>query len=190
MMKKEYSKIYRIMHWAIALCMVLLLITIFLRMTWLNKINVAAIIEAYLHTINQTITDKEAIVLAKQIRHPMWMWHIYIGYALVGLFSLRFLLPVFGKMKFQNPLKAGLTRKQRFQYWMYLVFYACVATSLITGLFMEFGPADLEHTMEDIHVLSIYYLVAYMIIHIGGVLAAEFSDEQGLISRIISGVKK
>ena len=73
---------------------------------------------------------------------------------------------------------------------MYLVFYVCVATSLITGLFLEFGPESLEHTMEDIHVLSIYYLITYILLHIGGVLIAELTDDQGLVSRIISGGKK
>ena len=44
----KYSKIYRIIHWAIAVSFLLLLVTIFLRLTWMNKNNVAAIIQDYL----------------------------------------------------------------------------------------------------------------------------------------------
>ncbi|MDO9593497.1 MAG: cytochrome b/b6 domain-containing protein, partial [Lutibacter sp.] len=100
---KNYSAVYRMMHWSIAICMILLLITIFLRLTWMNKNNVAEIIQNYLNTTDQSLTQDQLIVLAKKIRQPMWDWHIYLGYILTGLFSIRFLLPIFGEMKFQSP---------------------------------------------------------------------------------------
>ena len=43
--------------------------------------------------------------------------------------------------------------------------------------------------MENIHVLGIYYLVAFIVIHVAGVLIAEFSDQKGIVSRIVSGSK-
>jgi cytochrome b len=43
--------------------------------------------------------------------------------------------------------------------------------------------------MEEIHVLSIYYLVAFIVLHIGGVLYAEFTISKGIISKIVSGNK-
>jgi cytochrome b len=51
---------------------------------------------------------------------------------------------------------------------------------------IEFGPATLRHSMAAIHVLSIYYLVAYIIIHLLGVIIAELTDQPGIISRTIS----
>lgn len=185
----KYSKLYRLMHWSIAIAFTLLLITIFLRMTWLNKNSVAAIIQEYLSGTDQVLTQDQLIVLAKKIRKPMWNWHIYIGYALVGLFSLRFLLPAFGLMKFQNPFTKKLTIKEKIQKGTYLVFYVCVFISLVTGLIIELGPKEWKKPMEEIHVLSIYYLVAYLVLHLGGVLMAEFTSDKGIISRIISGSK-
>lgn len=41
--------------------------------------------------------------------------------------------------------------------------------------------------MEGIHVLSIYYLLAFILIHLSGVFWSEFTSQQGIISRIISG---
>ena len=125
MENKEYSKVYRIIHWAIAISFLLLLITIFLRLTWLNKNNVAAIIQDYLSTTNQKLTHDEAIILAKKIRKPMWDWHIYLGYVLTGLFTIRFILPAFGQMKIQNPLDKSLSAKMKFQKWSYIIFYIC-----------------------------------------------------------------
>ena len=186
-----YSPIFRIMHWAIAICFILLLITIFLRLNWMNKNHVAEIIGSYLTTsTDQSLTDEQLILLAKKIRKPMWDWHVYIGYALVGLFSIRLFLPFVGQMKFMNPLQKNISSKERFQYWIYIVFYVFVAISLVTGLLIEFGPKTWKYTTEEIHKLSIYYLLTYVVLHLGGVFIAEFSTQKGIISKIISGNKK
>jgi cytochrome b561 len=183
----KYSKTYRVIHWAIAITFLLLLITIFLRLTWMNKYNMAEIIQTYLSGTDQTLSQEQLIDLAKQIRKPMWNWHIYLGYVLTGLFSLRFILPFFGTMKLQNPLAKNLSIKQKFQKWAYIVFYVCVVISLVPGLVIELGPKDLKKPMEEIHVLGIYYLVAFIAIHIGGLLIAEFTNDKGIISRIVRG---
>jgi cytochrome b561 len=190
MKNREYSAIYRIMHWSIAICMTLLLVTIFLRLTWMNKNNVALIIQDYLATTDQKLTQDQLITLAKKIRKPMWDWHIYIGYALVGLYSIRMALPFFGQMKFSNPFNKDLGIKEKFQYWTYLIFYVCVAISLITGLIIVLGPKNLKEPMEEIHVLSIYYLLAFIVIHLSGIFFSELTTQQGLISRIVSGPTK
>ena len=83
----------------------------------------------------------------------------------------------------------NLSTKDKFKKWTYVVFYVCVIVSLITGLFLEFGPESLEHTMEDIHVLSLYYLIPFLVIHLAGILMAEFTEDKGIVSRIISGFK-
>lgn len=187
---KSYSKTYRIMHWAIAVSFTLLLVTIFLRLTWMNKNHMADIIGVYLTDAGTSLPQDDLIVLAKKIRHPMWQWHTYIGYVLVGLFTIRFMLPIFGEMKFQNPFKKLLSVKEKFQFWVYIIFYVCVTASLITGLIIELGPKTLRKQVEDWHKLSIYYLVAYMVIHLTSVLIAELTKEKGLVSRIISGSNK
>jgi cytochrome b561 len=190
MEKIKYSKIYRMIHWAIAVSFLLLLITIFLRLTWMNKYNMAAIIQDYLSGTDQVLSQDQLIDLAKKIRQPMWSWHIYLGYVLTGLFSLRFILPLFGHMKFQNPFAKTISLKEKFQKWTYIIFYLCVVISLVTGLIIEFGPKELKKTMEEIHILGIYYLIGFIVIHLAGILIAEFTDQKGIISRIVSGSKR
>jgi len=189
MEKTKYSKVYRIIHWAIAASFLLLLITIFLRLTWMNKNNMAAIIGDYLKGTDQILSQQQLIELAKKIRQPMWNWHIYIGYVLVGLYSIRFILPAFGHMKIPNPFGKNLSTKIKFQKWTYIIFYVCVIVSLTTGLMIEFGPKEFKEPMEDIHVLGIYYLIAFIAIHLAGVLIAEFTNQKGIISRIVSGTE-
>jgi Ni,Fe-hydrogenase I cytochrome b subunit len=93
-------------------------------------------------------------------------------------------------MKFSNPFDKQLTLKAKFQYWVYIIFYLGVAISLITGFLMEFGPKSWKLPMIKIHNLSNYYLIPFIIIHLAGVLLAEFTNEQGIISKIISGAKR
>ncbi|MFM7897121.1 MAG: cytochrome b/b6 domain-containing protein, partial [Flavobacterium sp.] len=188
---RNYSKVYRILHWLIAFSFIFLLITIFLRKTWMEKNHVAEIIQAFLADKGYpALPEDDAILLAKKIRKPMWDWHIYLGYVLTGLYCIRLAVPFFGEMKFSSPFKAGLDMKTKFQFWVYLVFYACTAVSLITGLIIEFGPKEYKKPMEEIHELSLYYLLGFMILHFGGVLIAELTSDKGLVSRIISGSKK
>src|SRR5690606_30047101 len=120
----------------------------------------------------------------------MWDWHIYLGYTLVGLFCIRCILPFLGEMKFQNPFDKKLSSKEKFQNWTYIIFYLGIVVSLTTGLVIELGPSHLKKPMEAIHVLSIYYLSPFIVLHIGGILWAELTDQQGIISRIVSGMKK
>lgn len=189
MEKRNYSVIYRLMHWSIAFCMLFILFTIFLRLTWMNKENVANIMQKYFADTNTSLTREQLIDLAKQIRKPMWVWHNYTGYVLSALFFLRLTLPFFGELKFANPFTKQLPLKVKFQYWVYLVFYVCVVISLATGLAIEFGPGNMKNTVEEIHVLSIYYLLTFLVLHIGGILIAEFTVNPGIISRIVRGTK-
>lgn len=186
---RSYPVVYRVMHWAIALCMLALLLTIFLRATWMNREHVANIIQGYMPTADVTLSREQAVALAKKIRAPMWQWHIYLGYALVGLYGVRMALPLFGAMPLSNPLREGLSRKVKFQFAVYLVFYACMAVSLCTGLLIVLGPRGMKETVEGIHALSIYYLLAFIALHLGGVLLAEFTSDQGIVSRIVSGAR-
>lgn len=186
----SYSRIYRTIHWAIAISFVFLSLTIFLRMTWMNKNNASDILQSQLLEKGVVLTEEETIMIAKKIRKPMWQWHSYIGYVLVGLFSIRFLLPLTGEMRFQNPLRKGLSGKERFHYWVYIIFYVLVTISLSTGLLMEFGPKNYKKIFESIHIQSIYYLVTFIFIHISGILYEEIIMKSGIVSRIIGGGKE
>ena len=73
-----------------------------------------------------------------------------------------------------------------------ILCFSCtiLAQSLNNDPTIEFGPKNLKDPMEEIHVLSLYYLLGFMVLHFGGVLLAECTTQKGLISRVISGNKK
>lgn len=187
MREKRFNLASRLIHWAIAFTFLYIMLTVLLRMGWMNKDGMGTIIHDNLAEQNVTINQDDAALIAKKVRKPMWSTHTIAGYVLVGLFVLRIILTWVQGMGFANPLKAGVTLYHKFKAWVYIVFYLMLGTSLFTGLMMEFGPESLEHTMEDIHVLSLYYSVAFILLHTVGVLMADAGKERGIISKIISG---
>lgn len=187
----SYSFLFRFIHWSIAIVMLGLLATILLRMTWLNKGAMSDIIMDYCNAQGVNMTQEKSIVLAKRIRQPMWDWHIYLGYTLCVLIFLRFFLAMFGKLPLLNPFKVGYTFNTRLRAVIYLVFYLCVITSLLTGLIIKFEIEVLPQVdFETIHKASIYYFIGFLIIHFVGVMLAELSSDNGIISRMIHGKSK
>ena len=187
MKTRKLTVAFRLMHFTSALCIVCLLITIFLRMNWMNKDQMAGIIDANLKTLNISLTQDQLVKMAKQIRKPMWDWHIYIGYVLIGLYSVRMILPFFRQMEFRNPFSITATLKEKIQAWIYILFYFFLGITLLTGLLIEVGPKSFKASLESVHELSLYYLIPFIVLHFGGVLLAELSTQKGIISKMVSG---
>lgn len=187
MREKRFNLASRLIHWAIAFTFLYIMLTVLLRMGWMNKGNMGTIIHENLSEQKVTITPDDAMLIAKKVRRPMWETHIIAGYVLIGLFVLRIILTWVQGIGFANPLKKGVSQYEKFKAWVYIVFYLLLGTSLFTGIMLEFGPESIEHTMEDIHVLSLYYSIAFILLHTIGVLLADVKKERGIISKIISG---
>ena len=164
----------------------LILATIFLRLTWLNKSNVAEIINQHLTQANVNL-DKDSITkIAKDIRNPMWNWHIYIGYFIAGLFLVRFLLFAIGSFKFKNPFSAELNFKQKIQAWAYSIFFILLGITLCSGVLMT-NVESLKKTMEFVHELSLFYVIPFILIHFAGIFVSEHTDGKGIASKMIAG---
>lgn len=183
-MKTSYTLIDRILHWALAFAILFILLTVFLRLNWMEKNHVAAILTDKLSALDITITKEQAIKIAKQIRKPMFDWHITIGYVAAGVFVLKMLFHIKNKKSF-NPV----TSKEKFQAWVYRIFYALLGATLITGLLIEFGPNSMHKLTEDIHKLTLYYMIAFLVLHFGGILLAELGSKKGIVSKMIGGDK-
>ena len=184
---KNFSLAHRLLHWLIAFAILFLMLTVFLRLTWLEKNNVAAILQENLKALNISLNQEDAIKIAKKIRKPMWDWHIYSGYFLIGLYVLRLINLYFSGIVFPNPFKRTRSLKQKIQGWTYIIFYFLMGISLITGFFIVNGSPDYKDILETIHVQSIYYVVLFIIMHMAGLVISELSNEKGIIAKMIYG---
>ena len=133
------------------------------------------------------IDHTEAGKIGKEVRRPMWSLHVIAGYVLIGLYLVRMIITSLQGIAYQSPFATGATAKDKFKSWVYLLFYVLMAISLVTGFMVVNGPETLKEPMEFIHVKSLYYMVTFIILHIGGVLIADARQERGIISKIISG---
>lgn len=189
MREKRFNLASRLLHWAIAFTFLYILLTVFLRMGWMNKTSMGTIIQDNLAENKITISSDEAAALGKKVRKPMWETHIIAGYVLIGLFVIRLIVMWVQGLGFANPLKAGVSSSDKFKSWVYIVFYVLLGVSLFTGFMKVNGPESMEHVMEDIHVQSLYYSITFILIHTVGVLLADAGKEKGIISKMISGDK-
>ena len=189
MREKRFGLVNRLLHWAIAFTVLFLLLTILLRMGWMNKDNIGKIVQASLKVSGQAISLEQAQQIGKDVRRPMWNYHILAGYVLIGLYLIRAGLTAINGIAFKNPFSGETSGKEKFRSWLYIIFYFLLAVSLFTGLMVVNGPKDLKEGMEWIHVKSLYYVVVFIIVHILGVVIADAGAEKGVISRMITGSK-
>lgn len=183
----KFSLKHRLLHWLIAFTILFLMLTVFLRLTWLEKNNVAAILQENLKALNISLNHDDAIKIAKKIRKPMWDWHIYSGYFLIGLYILRLTNLYFSGIVFPNPFHRASNIRQKIQGWTYIIFYFLMGISLITGFLIVNGSPEYKDFLESIHIQSIYYVVLFIIMHMAGLLISEFSNEKGIVAKMIYG---
>ncbi len=187
MNNREFSLLHRILHWTIALGLMFILVTIFLRLNWMAKEHTAQIIQQQLTEVNISLQTSQAVKIGKAIRKPMWDWHIYIGYILFGLYLLRIIYIVVKGFQFDSPFSSGNNKMEKVQFWVYLGFYFFLGISLITGMLMVNGPEGIHDIAETIHKPSLLWLILFLILHFGGLIKGEYGPKQGIVSKMISG---
>ena len=190
MKKNRYTRSRRFLHWAIALSLLFTLMTIFLRLTWMNKNTVAEIMTNELSRLDVKINEDQAVSIAKSIRSPMWEWHVYSGYLLIALYCIRMFVFMVQGVPFRNPISRTARSREKFQSWTYILFYFLLGASLTTGMLILYGPESTHHLMEELHEKSLYWLLVFIILHFMGVLLLELGEKKGIVSKMISGKNK
>jgi cytochrome b561 len=190
MEQKSFTLVHRILHWLIAFTFLFILLTVFLRMYWLNRNHTASIIMAQLTDMGVHISSDQAVKIGKAIRKPMWEWHIYAGYFLIGLYIIRLVVMKVQGSVFANPFIKNLSSKKRFKSAVYLSFYILLGITLISGGYIELADRKWElarQVMKAIHVQALYFALAFITLHFAGLVLAELWNEKGIVSKMIHG---
>ncbi len=139
--------------------------------------------------ISETALSKEQMVtIAKAIREPMWQWHVIFAHVVIFAFLIRIIYMLAQGIRFPNPFKTGISVKEKLQGFTYIYFYFFVLVSAITGISLRLGLfAAWKDIIESIHKLGIYWFPIFILLHLAGVLRAEFSNKKGIVSKMISG---
>ena len=185
-----YTRTHRILHWLIAGVFLFILLTVLLRQYWMNKDQVGNILLTGLAQKGIHLSQADAAKIGKAVRYPMWRWHVWAGYVLIGLYVLRMVVFRIQESTFKSPFKKQLTAKERFRSSIYVLFYICFGITLVTGTIIVWIPRtwqEWHHFARFIHIQSLYYSVAFICLHLGGLVIGELGKDKGIISRMVGG---
>ena len=106
---KKFTTLHRLIHWLIAVSMLVLFATGFLRMYWMSKKTITAAISAELSKNNVQVPQESVVGIAKSIINPMFDWHINFAYVLVFAYILRIIYLLAKGVRYPNPFSKSST---------------------------------------------------------------------------------
>ena len=122
-------------------------------------------------------------------------WLLRVVLELRGPSDMRFtarLLEVARRYRLAPPAEKGAAGKILFAKSTYALFYAFLTVMVITGLALTWADdvaflGNIEHTMKEIHNVTMYLIIGFFVVHVVGVVWAEVTKDHGLISRMVGG---
>lgn len=183
----RFTPLHRILHWIMAIAMPVLFITGFLRIFWINEDRMAAALTAK----TQLISQEDITIFTEGILAPIWQWHIVFAHVMIFAFLVRILYMISRGIRFPNPFADRTSVKERLQGMTYIYFYAFVLVSVVSGIIIkkDFLPENIEQ-VKSIHKLSLFWFPIFIVLHLAGIIWAEFSDQNGITSKMIAGIRK
>ncbi|WP_162550258.1 cytochrome b/b6 domain-containing protein [Hymenobacter nivis] len=206
----DYSAPLRVWHWGSALLVTGQLLTIlFLKVI----VNARSAVPEFIQAASKdgaAPTEQQGRAFAHIISDRIWQWHIAIGLGLAAFWLLRVLMELRGpaevrfstrlmlvarKYRLAPPADKGDARHALFAKTTYALFYLFLTVMVITGLALTWADDvpflhSIEHTVGDIHGVTMYLILTYFVVHLAGVVWSEITKDHGLISRMISGEAK
>ena len=172
---------YRIWHWANAQVVGLLLLTVFLRKTFLSSKGMTVTLGSKLTEKGVQVPEEALKGAARAVRDGMWDWHYPLGFVLGGLLLVRIF---FARQSFPG-LKTWKAR-------IHSSFYLASGFMALSGCLMYFSdklgiPEEGVDAILEVHETALWYFVGFIVFHLAGVLRAELTYEPGIVSRMIHG---
>lgn len=184
---KKYTIIHRALHFFIGISMLILFGTGFLRMEWMNKRNLAQLIETQALKNHIIFPEASLKMIGSQLLEPMWKWHIYFAYAILVFFTLRLIYMKIKGIRFPNPFAKQTTFKEKLQGITYILFYLLIFVDIITGFYILWGEGTYKSVLEPIHKYSLYWFPIFFILHLIGIVTEEITKKTGITSKMING---
>ncbi|WDF54687.1 cytochrome b/b6 domain-containing protein [Mucilaginibacter sp. KACC 22063] len=203
---KKYPRGIRLWHWLNALVISGSLITVLLNSTLLDRSNTSKVITSEAAKNGAVVSAQLSKGIAHELGDQVWNVHGYIGLILAALLIYRIIYelvqPVsqslFKKISLARiGLKAGgeerqLARHELVVKLMYVGFYIVLIVMAITGCLLFFEdqlglPKPVAHQIKEVHGALMYAVIAFIVVHIVGVILAERDRNPGIVSDMING---
>lgn len=191
-MEKQFTPLYRIWHWMMALSVIGLLVTVLLRKTFLSWRTNSEIIVSEFQEAGIEVTTELAKATAKAIRSGMWEWHYIFGLflAISVLIRIYMVLTKKAEMPIFSIIKAQGEERLKHTVYLFLCFFIMMMT-LSGGVLYYYEP--LGFTKDDIgwlketHELMMWGVVTFVSLHLAGILKHELTTKEPIISKMIHG---
>lgn len=203
----DYSAPLRVWHWGNALLVFGQLITILFIKIIVKPRALVPEFQAAASRAGGALTKEQGLNIAHLLSERMWEWHIAIGLALAAFWAYWLVLQLtapagqgFGARlraaarhyRLAPPAARAEAQHTLLVKLSYLAFYLFISIMVLTGLALTWADDvawlhGIEHTMKEVHNITMYLLIAFVVGHILGVVWAELTKDQGLISRMVSG---
>jgi Ni/Fe-hydrogenase 1 B-type cytochrome subunit len=197
----------RIWHWVNAALVSGQLLTILFQKVIVNAKHAVPEFQQAISKGGGTLTEQQGRTVAHVISERIWQWHIWMGVALAVFWLFwtvmqaldpagrRFgarLLAAARRYKLAAPAEHAAARHVLLAKLTYAAFYLFITIMVITGLALTFADEvpflhSMEHTAEEVHNVTMYLIIGYIVLHVVGVVWADIHDDWGLVSRMVSG---
>jgi Ni/Fe-hydrogenase 1 B-type cytochrome subunit len=204
----DYSAPMRVWHWGNALLVSGQLLTILFLMVIVNP---RAAVSGLQHPAGAggptPLTVEQGRAVSHAISERIWDWHISMGLALAAFWVLWVIMQVtapvsrrFGtrlaetlrQYRLAPPAEHADARHALFAKSTYAAYYLFLTVIVLTGLALTWADDvawlhRLEHTVKEVHNVTMYLILAFAAVHISGVVWAEITGNRGLTSKMIGG---
>lgn len=203
---KRHSLAVRLWHWLNLLVITGSLLTVLLNSTLFDVRDNTNYVQQQLQESGASVTAEQAKNVAHGLEDKVWDIHIYFGYALAALLLFRLIAEFFqpGQQQLKYRLKNAYQtyRKHSRQSTLalhdltvkslYLIFYLLLAIMSLTGLAMAFQDKlgidkATNHSIKEFHGFCMYLILAFIVVHLIGVVLAERKENKGIVSDMING---
>jgi len=203
---KRFSLPLRLWHWVNLIVISGSLITVLINSTITDDGATAQLFKTESGKAGANLSSEQAKTVAHALSDRVWGIHIYFGYALAALFLFRLVLEFFQvtDQKFIRKIKTAYhqfhtvkenreaARHELTVKFIYSIFYILLTIMVLTGLFLAFEDAlepfkAIRHSVKEVHGICMYFVLAFIAVHIAGVLLAERKENAGIVSDMING---
>jgi len=188
-MKPQYTRLYRIWHWTMAISVIGLFFTVLLRKTFLSWHTNAALIQSKMAETGTEITAETAKMIAKAIRAPMWEWHYIFGLVLGISIAMRIYMLLAKQAQLPLTVLLQAPKEEKLQRAVYLVLGFSIMVMALTLYFEETLGLTKEGTawVKELHEITMYAVLGLVVLHLAGVFRHEIMTKEGIVSNMIHG---
>jgi Ni/Fe-hydrogenase 1 B-type cytochrome subunit len=202
---EPHSLSIRIWHWVTYLTLTASLTCVLLGSTLFKTNDNITMVQGQLQEKGAVVTKDQARAVAHEYSDKVWNWHKFIGYGLCFLLLSRLVIeitqPTEEKLKVKIKRVLGFAvvteddKKEKGHYLFvkrgYQFFYLSLSIMGLTGLGLAFEDVplfkDWHKGITQIHTITQYFIYAYILLHLIGVIRADAGKHKGIVSGMING---